>query len=195
MPAPRKTTRITSPPEGFLYGDEFITTDEENELASHIRNLPLKEFEFQGYEARRRVISFGWRYNFGDAAITRADPIPKFLLPLRTRAAQFAGLEPDDFPHVLVTEYSAGTPIGWHRDRGVFADVVGVSLLSGCPFRLRRRTPEGWERFTLTLEPRSVYLLRGVVRDQWEHSIPAVESLRYSVTFRSLRSQTHAVQS
>ncbi|HUR96671.1 MAG TPA: alpha-ketoglutarate-dependent dioxygenase AlkB [Pyrinomonadaceae bacterium] len=187
MPPTRKTIRSASPPEGFRYVKNIITPDEESELVRHIEKLPLKEFEFQGYLAKRRTASFGWHYKFGEEALERAEPIPHFLIPLRDRAAAFADLGPDDLPHVLVTEYSPGTPIGWHRDKAVFEDVIGVSLLSRCLFRLRRKTPGGWERYTHILEPRSGYLLRAQVRGDWEHSIPEVDALRYSITFRSLR--------
>ena len=183
----KKTARLTEPPEGFRYEILAIPVEEETELVWHIDKLPLKEFEFHGYTGRLRVISFGWRYDFGDASLTKAAAIPDFLVPLRRRAAAFAGLKPDDFPHVLVTEYSPGTPIGWHRDKAVFEDVVGFSLLSSCTFRFRRKRGSAWERHTLTLQPRSAYLLRGPARTDWEHSIPAVDALRYSVTFRSLR--------
>jgi alkylated DNA repair dioxygenase AlkB len=187
MPATRKTIRSSTPPAGFRYEKNIITVDEEQQLIEHIETLPLKEFEFQGYLAKRRTISFGWHYKFGREALERAKPIPDFLLALRGRAASFANLKPEDLPHVLVTEYSPGTPIGWHRDKAVFQDVIGVSLLSRCLFRLRRRTPEGWERYTQILDPRSCYLLRAEVRSEWEHSIPEVDELRYSITFRSLR--------
>ncbi|WP_354081155.1 alpha-ketoglutarate-dependent dioxygenase AlkB [Bradyrhizobium sp. S3.5.5] len=80
----------------------------------------------------------------------------------------------------------AGAGIGWHKDRPVFGDVAGISLLSSCTFRLRRRTAKSFERSTLVAEPRSVYLLRGPSRTEWQHSIPGVESLRYSVTFRNV---------
>ena len=114
-------------------------------------------------------------------------PLEIYILP--ARAADFAGLAPEDLPHALVTEYSPGTTIGWHRDKGVFNDVVGVSLLAPCTFRLRRKAGSGWERYSLHVAPRSAYLLRGTARTEWEHSIPAVEALRYSITFRSLRSK------
>jgi alkylated DNA repair dioxygenase AlkB len=98
-----------------------------------------------------------------------------------------AGIAPDDLPHALVTEYGPGATIGWHRDKGVFGDVIGISLLSPCVFRLRRKVGAKWERYSLTAEPRSAYLLRAASRTEWEHSIPAVDALRYSVTFRTLR--------
>jgi alkylated DNA repair dioxygenase AlkB len=178
------------PPGGFKYRPDFTTADEEAELVRHIATLPLKEFEFQGFVGKRRVVSFGWRYDFNDRALQKADDIPPFLLPLRARAAAFAGIAADDFRHVLVTEYSPGAAIGWHRDKGMFAEVVGVSLLSPCPFRLRRKQPDGqWERVTITAEPRSAYLLSGESRTKWEHSIPAVERLRYSITFRNFKEQ------
>ena len=187
MPPTRKTTRLSEPPEGFRYSKNLITHEEESQLVSCIEQLPLKEFEFQGYLAKRRTISFGWHYKFGQETLIRAKPIPDFLQAVRQRAATFAGLTIDSLPHILVTEYSPGTPIGWHRDKGVFKDVIGVSLLSRCLFRFRRRTPSGWARYTQILDPRSSYLLRGPIRDEWEHSIPEVDELRYSITFRSLR--------
>ena len=183
----RKSTRISEPPEGFRYQAEVLPANEEQELAEHIRELPLKEFEFHSYVGKRRTLSYGWHYDFGTERLRPTDEIPPFLHKLRERAAAFAGLSPADLPHALVTEYSPGTTIGWHRDKGVFGEVIGISLLSPCTFRLRRRAGSAWERYSLIVEPRSAYLLRGRARAEWEHSIPAVEALRYSITFRSLR--------
>jgi alkylated DNA repair dioxygenase AlkB len=113
--------------------------------------------------------------------------MPPFLRALRERAAEFAALDPERLQHVLITEYSAGAGIGWHRDKAVFGEIVGISLLAPCVFRLRRRTGSTWERASITARPRSAYLLSGASRSEWEHSIPPVEALRYSVTFRNLR--------
>lgn len=183
----KKSIRSVEPPEGFRYRPEVLPHEEEPKLVEHIQTLPLKEFEFHGYVGKRRTISFGWHYDFGSERLQQTDEIPDFLQKARAHAAAFAGLAPEDLQHALVTEYSPGTTIGWHRDKGVFEDVVGLSLLSPCVFRLRRKTGSGWERYSLTVEPRSAYLLRGTVRTAWEHSIPAVDALRYSITFRSLR--------
>jgi alkylated DNA repair dioxygenase AlkB len=133
------------------------------------------------------VVSFGLRYDFNGGGLKKADPMPPFLEPLRERAAAFAGLAPDRLAHALITEYRPGTAIGWHRDRPHYDDVIGISLLSPCTFRLRRKRGASWERAVTRLDRRSVYLMRGPSREEWEHSIPAVEELRYSVTFRSLR--------
>ena len=184
MPAARK---ISVTPEGFRYEEELILPGEESSLVHKIEKLPLKEFKFHGYTGKRRVVSFGWHYDFGSFSLNRVEDVPDFLKPVRTKAAAFAGLPPDLFPHVLITEYTPGTPIGWHRDKSVFEDVVGISLGSACRFRFRRKSGSAWERYSLTLEPRSFYLLRGPSRTEWEHSIPAVETLRYSITFRSVR--------
>ena len=181
--------RSSIPPEGLHYQADVLPLDEEQELVQRIQGLPLKEFEFHGYVGKRRFLSYGWHYDFSQAKLQQAEEMPTFLRGLRERAAAFAGLTAEDLPHALITEYSPGTTIGWHRDKGVFDDVVGVSLLSPCLFRLRRKAGSAWERYSLTVEPRSVYLLRGAARTEWEHSIPAVDTLRYSVTFRSLRSK------
>ena len=174
-------------PEGFRYRTELITPDEEHALLEEIRELPFKEFEFHGFTGKRRVVSFGWRYDFEDRSLEKTNDIPSFLLPVREKASRFADLKPEDLQHVLVTEYSEGAAIGWHKDKAVFGDVIGVSLLSSCTFRLRKKLGSKWERASVIAEPRSVYLLRGPSRTEWEHSIPGVESLRYSITFRNLR--------
>ncbi|HEY7770646.1 alpha-ketoglutarate-dependent dioxygenase AlkB [Longimicrobium sp.] len=181
-----KNVTKPAPPEGLRYQADVLPPDEEQGLVERIRELPLKEFEFHGYVGKRRVVSYGWHYDFAERRLHKVDEIPDFLLPLRYRAAAFAEVAPEELSHALVTEYGAGAAIGWHRDKGVFGDVIGVSLVSSCAFRLRRKAGSKWERYSLTAEPRSAYLLRGPSRTEWEHSIPAVDSLRYSVTFRTL---------
>lgn len=176
-----------TPSEGFHYESDVLPRDEEQVLVERIRELPLREFEFHGYVGKRRVLSYGWHYDFGERTLNRTEEIPDFLIPARDRAAAFARIAPDDLPHALVTEYGPGAAIRWHRDKGVFGDVIGISLLSPCVFRLRRKVGTKWERYSLTAEPRSAYLLRGASRTEWEHSIPAVDELRYSMTFRTLR--------
>ena len=179
-------TEIPKYPEGFRYEQNLISPEEERALIEQIRALPLKEFEFHGYLGKRRVKSFGWHYDFHDEKLKQTDPIPEFVLPLRERVARFADLSGEDIQHVLFTEYDhAG--IGWHRDKATFGDVMGVSLFAPCTFRLRRKTGVTWERFALEAEPRSAYLMRGPSRTEWEHSIPTVEGLRYSITFRTLK--------
>ncbi|HYC33379.1 MAG TPA: alpha-ketoglutarate-dependent dioxygenase AlkB [Gemmatimonadales bacterium] len=174
------------PPEGFGYQEDLVSTAQERELLGRLGGLPLKELEFHGYTARRRTLSFGHHYDFARARLGAAEAIPDWLLPLRERAAAFAALAPDRLVHALVLEYAPGSTIGWHRDKSVFGDVIGVSLLAPCRFRLRRKAGPTWERAALTLAPRSAYLLRGPSRTEWEHSIPAVDALRYSITFRTL---------
>src|SRR3954467_9904217 len=172
-------------PDGFRYQPELISPDEERELLEQIRQLPFKAFEFQGYTGKRRVVSYGWKYDFNERRLERREDLPAFLLPLREKAAAFAEIQSTDLQQALVTEYDVGAPIGWHKDKAVFGDVIGISLLSPVPFRLRRLVGDKWERITITAERRSVYLLRGPSRTEWEHSIPPVEQLRYSVTFRN----------
>jgi alkylated DNA repair dioxygenase AlkB len=171
------------PPE-FRYVGELISHAQEQHLVNLFQELEFKPFEFHGFLGKRRVVSFGWRYDFSGGGLQKTDDIPPFLEPLRQQAAAFAA---SDLQHVLVTEYQPGAAIGWHKDRSVFGDVVGISLLSPCTFRLRRKAGAGWQRASIMLEPRSAYLLRGEARVEWEHSIPAVTELRYSITFRNFR--------
>jgi len=174
-------------PEGFVHRPDFISPDEEAVLVRQLEHLPFVPFQFHGFEGNRRVVSFGWRYDFNEGGLKRAEPFPDWLRPLAGRAADFAAVAPEAFAHALLTEYAPGAGIGWHRDRPQFEDVVGVSLLSPCRFRFRLREGNGWKRAAFTAAPRSAYLLRGPSRRAWEHSIPPLATLRYSITFRTFR--------
>ena len=174
-------------PDGFRYRPDLIDEEEERALVAEIERLPFKEFEFHGFLGKRRVVSFGWRYDFGEGKLREAPAIPEFFFPVREKAARFAGLEANALEHLLVTEYEPGASIGWHKDRALFADVIGISLLAPCVFRFRKKAGAGWERASLRLAPRSAYLLRGPARADWEHSIPGVERLRYSLTLRNFK--------
>ena len=174
-------------PEGLVYRADLLSRTEEAALIARMAALPFAPFEFQGFLGKRRTVSFGWSYRFDGSGLAAAEPIPDWLLPLRERAAGFAGLEPAALAHALLIEYGEGAGLGWHRDRPVFGDVIGVSLLAPAPLRFRRRRGEKWERFTLEVAPRSAYLLRGPARSEWQHSLPPVATLRYSVTFRTLK--------
>ena len=174
-------------PEGFRYEKDLLSPDQERGLIASFERLAFREFEFRGFLGKRRTVSFGWRYDFNVRELQQTEQIPTFLLALRQKAARFAGLAPEGLEHVLVTEYAPGAAIGWHKDRPEFEDVIGVSLGAPCHFRFRRKTGARWERASIELPPRSAYLLRGPARTDWQHSIPPVDKLRYSVTFRSLR--------
>lgn len=177
----------SSLPQGFRYQANLISAADESALLTDIRELPFREFEYHGYTGKRRVVSFGWKYDYGARRLEKRDDIPPFLLSLREAAASFAGLDAAILRQALVTEYGPGAPIGWHRDKAEFDEVIGISLLAPCTFRLMRATAREWERVSLIAEPRSAYLLSGPSRTEWEHSIPPVEALRYSVIFRNLR--------
>ena len=143
MPGDRRTLDLfgdTALPEGFRYQPEFLSRGEERSLLQYIEKLPFREFEFHGFTGKRRIVSFGWRYDFNGGGLTRTEDMPHFLSGVRARAEAFAGTAPGGLQQVLITEYAPGAAIGWHKDRSVFGDVVGISLLSPCTFRLRLKT-------------------------------------------------------
>lgn len=171
---------------GLAYREELIGPDEETRLIRSIEDVELSPFKFQGWEGKRLTHTFGWRYDFDDRSFAPAEPLPDWLIPLRNKAGEFGGIEPGDFVHALVTRYDPGAGIGWHRDRPQFGKVVGITLAGAATLRFRQRTASGFQRAGLELQPRSAYLLSGEVREQWEHGIAAHETLRYSITFRTL---------
>jgi DNA oxidative demethylase len=174
-------------PQGLRHGDEFLSGAEESALLSRFSSLDFHEVRMRGVTARRRVVQYGWKYSFETFKMTEGPALPDYLLPIRDRAAAFAGLPTAQLSEALLTEYSPGATIGWHRDAPGFGVVVGISLGTACRFRFRRGETGNWKTLELRLEPRSIYVLEGEARSDWQHSIPAVKSLRYSITFRSLR--------
>ena len=164
----------------------------EQRLLEAIGRLDFGSVRMHGVVARRRVVQFGWRYSFDARALTQGAPLPEPFAFLQERVATLLRLPSPDLSEVLVTEYTPGATIGWHRDAPPFGIVAGVSLGSSCRMRLRRESPTGWDRVDQPLEPRSVYVLRDEARSDWQHSIPAVETLRYSITFRTVGARPRA---
>ncbi len=174
-------------PAGIEQAKNILTTAEEAALIRRIDAAGLEPFRFQQWLGKRLTRSFGWRYDFTDASLNAAEPLPDWLLPLRDRAATFAGMAPEALVQALVTRYDSGAGIGWHRDRPVFEHVIGVSLGASAVLRLRKRRADGkFDRTEIPLEPRGAYHLSGEARHGWEHSIAPMDAARWSVTFRSL---------
>ena len=174
-------------PPGFEYRDNFISEAEEAALLTDIGNVTFADFEMRGVVARRRVAFFGESYDRN----TRS-AVPEFLRPLRSRVAEWAGVPDDAFSMALINEYPPGAPIGWHRDAPQYDIVAGLSLLSACRMTFRPYSPPSLKvrRTTsheILLEPRSAYIMRDEARQAYEHHIPAVAQLRYSITFRTAR--------
>lgn len=177
---------------GLQLADDIVTPAEEAELTARIDASDLAPFRFQGWLGKRLTHSFGWRYDFDTARFAETEPLPDWLLPLRAKAADFAGLAAEDFVHALLIRYDPGAGIGWHRDRPQFDHVIGVSLGNPATLRLRRRIERGFERASAELAPRSIYHLADEVRHEWEHSIAPMDVPRWSITFRSLSEKGRA---
>ena len=156
-------------------------------LIAWIETAGLAPFQFQQWEGKRLTRSFGWTYDFQTGRFAPGEAIPAWLVPLRQRAGDFAGVAPETLEQALLIHYGLGAGIGWHRDRPVFEHVIGISLGAPATMRFRRRKGDKFERTSLELPPRSIYHLADEARDEWEHSIAAMPAPRWSITFRTLR--------
>jgi alkylated DNA repair dioxygenase AlkB len=174
-------------PHGFHLKLDIINPEEERELLRRIGELTFHEVHMHGVVAKRRVLHYGWNYEYNSWRLTPGPLVPDFLVPLRQRTAEWLSLDPQDFSEVLLTEYTPGAAIGWHRDAPQFGIVAGVSLAGACRFRFRRGEAGSRETAEIELPPRSAYVLQGEARTAWQHHIPPAKELRYSVTFRTLR--------
>jgi alkylated DNA repair dioxygenase AlkB len=172
-------------PEGLRYVDDFVSREMEQYLVQHVAALPLQPFQFGQYEGKRRIALFGYRYEYTPPKMWEAEPIPDWLVGIAAKVEKFSG-RGTKIAQVLCTEYEVGVGIGWHRDRPHFDRIFGLSLGSACRFRFRRRSQSKFERFTFQAQPRSLYMMAGDARSLWEHSIPGVDALRYSITFRTM---------
>lgn len=173
-------------PEGFTYAPGFLTVAQEAQLLEHFQALPFQEAQYKEWRARRRIVSFGGSYDFSRQQLRPAPPIPEFLHALRAQAAAWGALAPARLQHAMIAEYRPATQLGWHRDVPNFEDVIGVSLLGHARMRFRPWPPRPNQRTScaIDLEPRSVYLMRGAARWQWQHAVSPTRELRYSITFR-----------
>ena len=189
MAAQTRTRHQEILPPGLLFSPDFLTPTEENELLTFLSALEFRTFQMQGVTAKRRIRQFGWHYAFESYQLMPTDPIPEEFASIRARSADLVDIDPAAWAEALVTEYTPGAGIGWHRDAPAFGVVAGISLAGSC--RMRFQTGAGPARVTsaIDLPPRSIYALTGEVRTRWQHMIPPTRERRYSITFRTLREQ------
>lgn len=177
-------------PEGFYYYPQFLSLQEEQELTDAITKTELHPFIFQGFEAKRKVASYGFDYNFDHRKLSKGEKIPPVFQPLTHKIAHTFSLKTEDLAEMLLTEYPPGAVINWHRDAPPFDIIIGVSLLEDCLFKLRPHNKLHQTRtntISFIVERRSLYIISGTARTDWQHAIAPVKSTRYSITFRTLR--------
>jgi alkylated DNA repair dioxygenase AlkB len=174
-------------PEGFMLAPDFLTEAEEADLSGVLSALSYGVVRMHGVAAKRRVAQFGWHYSFESFRLTPAPAAPAPLESIRFRAAQFAGISAEGFAETLVTEYPPGAGIGWHRDAPPFGIVAGISIAAACRMRFQKGSGANRVTAAVTLPRRSLYLLTGPARSEWQHTIPPVRELRYSITYRTLK--------
>ncbi|STX52152.1 Uncharacterised protein [Legionella busanensis] len=171
---------------GLAYFQHFISKEEEKSLIQHIQNLSWQKVSLFGQVAKRRVVHFGLDYHYESRTVKPTTPPPFFLQKTITSAANLLDKSSNHIDEILITEYPILAGINWHRDAPAFKEVIGISLLNPTIIYFRKRTNKQ-EQIKLILEPCSVYILKDEIRWEWEHRIPPVKALRYSITLRTLR--------
>ena len=175
-------------PHGLVYRADLLCEDEERRLLEEIEPLEFHEIRMHGVVAKRTARHFGFDYDYERRGVIHdAEPIPDWLLRVRAAGAELAGIAPERLVEALVQRYPEGAQIGWHRDAPMFGTVVGISLLSASRMRFRRDVGGEQQTFEIGLAARSGYVLAGEARTKWQHHVPPAKSLRYSITFRTLR--------
>ncbi len=177
-------------PDGFSYQENFISVEEENILLEVIQQQQLDTFIFQGFEAKRKFASFGFDYSFDKRALSKGKEIPPGFNFLIDKVGKYVDRKPKEFAELLILEYPAGAVINWHRDAPPFDIIIGISLMTDVVFKLRPYDKSKQGRGSIMSIPvrrRSLYIMQGAARSEWEHSTAPVKEKRYSVTLRTLR--------
>lgn len=141
---------------GLSSTPDFLSKAEERQLIARIEGEGLTPFRFHEWTGRRMTHSYGWKYDFQSESLSRSADLPSWLVPLRDRAAHHAGLSPEAIVQALLIRYDAGAGIGWHKDRQIYRDVIGISLGNPAAMRFRRRVGTSWKRASAPLEARCV---------------------------------------
>jgi alkylated DNA repair dioxygenase AlkB len=176
-------------PQGFSYQAGFISEEEEQTLLEEIKQIVLNTFTFQGYEAKRKVASFGYDWNFETRTLSKGKDIPPAFHWLIKRVAAYLQIAKEELIELLVTEYPEGAVINWHRDAPPFDTIAGISSLTDCIFKLKPYKEQKQGRkaiISLSVARRSLYIMKDTSRTEWLHSIAPVTHTRYSITLRTV---------
>jgi len=176
---------FTGAPRGFRLIPAALPTRTWERYETELAALPLHVISMRGRTLRRRLAAFGLGFGTNFQGVAPAPELPPLLTALRESATLVADLVPARFNQALVQLYPPGATIGWHRDSEIFGPtIIGVSF--GGAARLRFRRLDAGQSASILIPPRSVYVMSGPSRMEWEHSIPPSDGQRLSVTFRTV---------
>ena len=106
---------------------------------SRYEDCRSRNSSFRAFVGSGCVVSYGWRYDFNGGGRSE-DGRYTLISAADSRQACAPGRQPAaQLQQVLADRIPAGSQIGWHKDKAVFGEVVGISFLSCCTFRFRRR--------------------------------------------------------
>ncbi len=140
--------------------------------------LMLQPFLFGEFEGRRRVASFGFRYDYDVRQLQRQPTPSRWRNRCKHRDSR-TPCNPDSA--ALCTEYDVGVGVGWHRDKLHFDMIFGLSL-NIC---LQVDFAKGPARHGRRRAPVALYDDRRVSTNMGTQQ-SAVQPPRYSITFRTM---------
>ncbi len=178
---------------GLTYIPDFISAQEQDFLLSHIDHQPWMT------DLKRRVQHYGYKYDYKARAIDNdayLGRLPDWLSSI-SKKLHNNHIFPSDPDQAIVNEYFPGQGISAHIDCvPCFADTIAsLSLKSSCIMDFSN--PKTGEKKSIVLEERSLIVLSGAARYEWQHAIPARKSdiingiktkrtRRVSLTFRNV---------
>ncbi|HTG44821.1 MAG TPA: alpha-ketoglutarate-dependent dioxygenase AlkB, partial [Verrucomicrobiae bacterium] len=182
---------LTSAVEGFWLAEDYLSMMEEGDLLQRVEKGPWET------DWKRRIQQYGIGYG-GRAGgrTTLVRDFPDWLQTLAERVARDAGFErvPDN---CVVNEYIPPLGIAPHKDYAAFGPRVACLSL-GSDIVMDLLAPNSSRRVEAYVPARSLWVLSGKARTEWQHGIATrlsdnihgekqPRARRVSITFRTAR--------
>ncbi len=181
---------IGTTPKGLTYIPNFLSETQATWLWDTLQPMEFTHDFFRGKPMRRGYLQFGYTYITKDRTLRQAAPLPKALQKVRDHIAPHCP-PGTNFTQCIITRYPAKAGIGWHCDAPCFQDcIAGLSLGSeaGMLFRHNQNKSNKQADYIQRISPRSLYIMTGASRWDYQHKIEPVPHERISLTFRAVRS-------
>ncbi|KAH8410652.1 hypothetical protein KR009_009874 [Drosophila setifemur] len=169
-------------PPTVMYIPNFITSEEEQRILSHIERTPKPRWT---HLLNRRLVNYGGVPHPNGMI---AEEIPEWLQSYVDKVNNLGVFESQNANHVLVNEYLPGQGILPHTDGPLFYPIISTiscgahtvlefskrDLASGSDDPTDTAAPSRDVVFKLLLEPRSLLILKDSLYSNYLHSIAEI---------------------
>ena len=193
--------------KGLYYVRDAVDLELYETVMDHLNTC---EDWFQvGGASSRKVIHYGYKYNYGGGSGAATTPMPEcidnlrlYLISVLDEYVRKGVLQPYDesFNQCIINKYEPGQGIGAHIDHSDYGAIIGCFTFSpgnGSPGEMVFLR-EGFPTNVIQTADKSLYIMTGESRTHWQHQMAAKKTdivngkrtprnVRISITFRSVK--------